>query len=322
MRQPRGMTLIEAVVSLAILSVIMIMASQLTMSMNMVSAEETAETQIQTDLRRAMAELIFLVEESRPVAMWREDQLASKLPHLPKAPDGTYNYNQNEDLKDRGMVYTFTIPLKDINGRLLRKGTTVVNKYDHGEAVYGSGDMGSGSEYNDGTAGSDKNTYSVFFLPNGEVLDEAVEGIDMDANGVTNERFVYGGLFISDDSTQQIRQITGRIALKRFTGLAGIYTTAQEMERSADGRGKVFYLEREDWIEDTGADPNGVYDNYNNDSMPSDPNGNGRWDVKMIIRFYFPMITEDSRRGKVARLRAIETRINYFRNTYKKDKDK
>lgn len=84
----------------------------------------------------------------------------------------------------------------------------------------------------------------------------------------------------------------------------------------------MFYLEREDWIEDTGADPNGVYDNYNNDSMPSDPNGNGRWDVKMIIRFYFPMITEDSRRGKVARLRAIETRINYFRNTYKKDKDK
>jgi len=329
MKTPRGMTLVEAVVSLAILAIIMVIAAQLTMSMNMISAEETAETQIQTDLRRAMTELVFLIEESRPVALWREDQIATQLPHLPKAPDNTYNYNQNEDLKDRGMAFTFTTPLKDINGRLRTKGTTFADKNDHGLVLYGSGDMGTGQEYNTPMVGNPsvidplslKNTYTVFFVPNGDVLDEAVEGVDMDGNGVTNERFVYGALYHSDDATGLIRTITGRIAIKRFVGLAALYTAAQEQLRSADGRGKIFYLEHEGFIEDAGAAPNGVYDNYNHDSM-TDANANSRWDVKMIIRFYCPMITDDPRRGKVVRLKAVESRINYFRNTYKNSEEK
>lgn len=318
------MTLVEAVVSLAILSIILVAAAQLTMSMNMISTEESAETQIQTDLRRAMAELIFLIEESRPIALWREDQIAAQLPFLPKAPDGTYNYNQNEDLLDRGMVFTFSIPLKEITGRLQVKGVSYADRFNPGEARYGAGDMGADpvtAEYAKDNGAAQKNTYSVFFLPDGEVLDEAVEQVDMDTNGVMTDKFIYGGLFICQDNTGAIRQITGRIAIKRFVGLAGIYTNSvtDQYNRAIDGRGKIFFLECELFKEDELEPPNGVYDTYNNDSMPSDPNDNSRWDVKMIIRFYCPMITNDPRRGKVSRLRAVETRINYFRNTYKKD---
>lgn len=329
MRQPRGMTLVEAVVSLAILAVILVIASQLTMSMNMISAEETAENQIQTDLRRAMSELVFLIEESRPVAMWREDQIATQLPHLPKAPDNTYNYNGNEDTKDRGLSFTYTLPLKDITGRLRTKGTTAADKTDHGQVLYGSGDMGSGQEFYTALASNSavidpaslKNTYTIFFRPTGEVLDEAVEGVDIDGNGLANERFIFGTLNHSDDATGVIRTITGRIAIKRFIGLATLYTAAQEMERSRDGRGKIFYLECEDVQEDTSAERNGIYDNLNADTF-TDGNQNSRWDVKMIIRFYCPMVDNDPRRGKVIRLRAVETRVNYFRNTYKQSESK
>lgn len=321
-RAPRGMTLIETVMSLTILSVILLIASQLSMSMSAVTAEETAETQVQTDLRRAMSELIFLLEESRPVAMWKENQISVKLPHLPTAPDGTYNYNQNEDLKDRGLCFTFSVPIKEVSGRLRRKGTTSANKLDYGQVFYGAGDGGANleSEYVAGV--NEQNSYTVFFLPNGEVLDEAVEGIDLDSNGVSTDKFIYGGLFLSQDNTQQIRQITGRIAIKKFVGLGSLYPLlADEFPaRFDDRRGKCFLLEYEPFVDGGGGDANGIYDAQFNDDFPNDTNGNNIWDVKMIIKFYFPRVENDPRRGKVFRLRAVETRINYFRNTYKRNR--
>lgn len=318
-RSQRGLTLIEAVMSMAILSIILLIASQLSMSMSEITAEETAETQVQTDLRRAMSELIFLMEESRPVAMWREDQLGAKLPHLPKAPDGTYNYNQNEDLKDRGLCFTFSVPIKQLTGQLQRKGTTSANNIDYGQAYYGAGDGGAGleAEYIAGTA-KESNTYTVFFLPNGQIFDEAVEKVDLDADGTMTDKFIYGGLFLSQDNTQQIRQLTGRIAIKKFIGLATLYPTAADQfpARNDDRRGKCFILECEPWGPD--GNDNGIYDASQTDGWDNDTNGNSLWDVKMIIKFYFPNVVNDPRRGKITRLRAVETRINYFRNSYKK----
>lgn len=318
-QMPRGMTLIESVMSLAILSVILLIASQLSMSMSEVTAEETAETQVQTDLRRAMSELVFLLEESRPVALWREDQIAANLPHLPKAPDGTYNYNGNEDTRDRGMCFTFTLPIKEVSGKLRRKGTARINSEDAGQAFYGAGDGGADlpDEYVAGDDVKKHNTYTVFFLPNGEVLDEAVEGKDLDANGVATDKFIYGGLFISQDNTQQIRQITGRIAIKKFVGLKALYPTAFDefKYRSRDRRGVCFCLEYEEYQLDD--NDNGIYDSSAGDKWESDDNKNDLWDVKMIIKFYFPNIQNDPRRGRIFRMRAVETRVNYFRNTYK-----
>jgi len=324
-RMPRGMTLIEAVMSMAILSIILLIASQLSMSMSEVTAEETAETQVQTDLRRAMSELVFLLEESRPVALWREDQIAAKLPHLPKAPDGTYNYNGNEDLRDRGLCFTFSIPIKQVTGRLQRKPTN--NSVDAGQAYYGAGDGGAAteSEYIGNNNAFRMNTYTIFFVPNGKELKESDEGIDLDSNGVMTDTFIYGGLYIAQDNTAQIRQITGRIAIKKFIGLKALYPNPSDEfpgGRYEDRRGKCFFLEHESFVDNdaNGPEGNGIYDPLTTgDDFDNgmDGNSNNQWDVKMIIKFYFPVVQNDPRRGKVFRLRAVETRVNYFRNSYK-----
>jgi len=298
------------------------------MSMSEVTAEETAETQVQTDLRRAMSELVFLLEESRPVALWREDQLAAKLPHLPKAPDGTYNYNGNEDFRDRGLCFTFTTPIKEVSGVLQRKKTN--RPLDAGQAYYGAGDGGADDtlEYVASENAKILNTYTVFFLPNGKELKESVEGIDLDSNGVMTDVFLYGGLYLSQDNTGQIRQITGRIAIKKFIGLKALYPNPGDEfpgGRYDDRRGKCFFLEYESFTDydANGPEGNGIYDPLvTGDEFETgqDGNGNSQWDVKMIIKFYFPIVQNDPRRGKVFRLRAVETRINYFRNSYKKNK--
>lgn len=323
-----GFTLVEAVVATAILAIILVIASQVSIGLSAITAEETDETQVQTDMRRALSEIIFLIEESRPVAMWREDQLATKLPHIAGGElptvSGTmnhpYNFNGNEDLRDRGMAFTFAVPLKTTDGRLLSQKFTAGSE-TFGQSRYGSGDMGAGNPFSLNDLSTALNTYTVFFRPNGEMFNEAAEGEDIDNNGVTNDVFIYGGLFISNDRTAEIRQITGRIAVKRFLGMPGLYSDYEsvgpggtaKVERDYDGRGKVFFLECEPMTED--PNDNGIVDK----EIPTDDykvgNDNSRWDVKMYIRFYFAVTRDDPRRGKVTRLRALNTRVNYFRNT-------
>lgn len=301
----------EAVISAAILSVILMISSQVSINLSAITAEETDEVQMQTDVRRAVAEVAFLLEESKPVALWRENQLLIERPHIPSsiAPDGspTVDTNGNGSTSDRGMAFSFATPLKTTDGRpLIKRYSPTTNPTRFGHTAYGVGDMGDGVEH---TLIDTKkmNSYTIFFQADGEVYDESVEGVDIDNNLLTNDYFIYGGLFLSNDRTQEIRQITGRIALKRQLG-----TIADN-----DGRGKVFYFEAEPIVTD--SNDNGIYDKdsiYSLDEFrDSDANPNGQWDVKMFIRFYFPITRDDARRGRVTRMRAVSARVNYFRNT-------
>lgn len=323
-RRSGGFTLVEAVVATAILAVILLIASQVSIGLSAITAEESDETQIQTDVRRAISEITFLIEESRPVAMWREDQLASKLPHIAggtlPSVSGTntnpYNFNGNEDMKDRGLAFTFAVPMKATDGRVLSQ-KYVFGMETFGYSRYGSGNMGASSAFSLIDPVSARNTYTVFFRPDGNMYNEAAEDVDIDSNGTKTDVFIFGGLFITHDATGEERQITGRIAIKRFIGLSTFYPdynpTNDRPERDYDGRGKVFFLECEKLDRD--ENDNGVYDREMPNDSFIDRSEDNRWDVKMSIRFYFLVTRDDPRRGKVTRLRALNTRVNYFRNT-------
>lgn len=284
-----GFTLVEAMISLAVLSAVMLGISSFMMTQSRIQIEEETATGIQTHLRRTLNELAFELEESRPVLITTD-----------------------------GRQYGYCMPLKQANGSLILDGPEAdsqfgvpdkVSSANWQSAVYDKDDSAKRNNYfilafrprvivDSGTpvrpAPQDprqilnENDLNQDFDGDGDEEDviegfaESVIGQDLNEDGDLSDVYVYGNM-------EQIRMDTGTV---RWTG--GKF--------AIPFGGKVFSVEAET-VTPPYANPEktqySIYDRVSNSI--DDTNNNLKWDASILIMVWFLELREEAVRLKVSR---------------------
>ncbi|MBE7466344.1 MAG: prepilin-type N-terminal cleavage/methylation domain-containing protein [Planctomycetes bacterium] len=219
-RARAGFTLLEAVLSMAILTVLIVAFHGLLVAQNLVATEEFAETDLQTRLRRVMNEMVFQVEESRPLA-----------------------------LSDDGLSFTYVLPLKATNGQIDWSST--------GAVAFGTGDMGNHVAFGNNAAGGEQTnaTYTIKFVKPGDpeaafvppiqTISEAAVQEDLNKDGDSTDTFTISSLvFMRNDQAVGAgnpRVLAGRCCVELTGGVTA----------------RVFNLDSEPFVD---KNDNNIYD--------------------------------------------------------------
>jgi type II secretory pathway pseudopilin PulG len=288
-QRARGFTLLEAVVSTAILSVVLLGLSTFMLSQARIQIEEESATAAQTHLRRALTELAFELEESRPIRITTD-----------------------------GLEYGYCMPLKRPNGSLILDGPEAETPFGIPEKV--TPDDWEAAAYEAKDAVKRNNHFTLAFRPRvimdsgshvrpppqdpRQILDEydadkdfsgdgdrddlvegfadAALGRDLNQDGDLADVYIYGNM-------EKARVDNG---LVRWTG--GTFAIPYG--------GKVFSLEAET-VTPPYADPQqtqyGIYDRVSN--AIEDTNVNLKWDASVLIMVWFLELREDAPRLNVSR---------------------
>lgn len=290
-RQGRGFSLLESVISVAILSVILLSMSSFMLSQTRIEVEEQSSTSIQTHLRRTISELVFELEESRPVLISVD-----------------------------GKRYGHCMPLKHADGRLILDGPEADSHY--GIPEKSSPSAWESAEY-DGTHGTKKNNYfELVFRPRTVTNDGVqVRPTPRDSRQLLSEGVIGEDLNEDGDEGDQVEGFAESMLgqdLNRDGDLLDIWVYGNMEQRRLDvgtvrwtgGRfaipfgGKVFSLEAETVTPpyaDTDRTLHSVFKEGTNSL--EDRNGNGKWDASIQIMVWFLDAQDAALRLKVARAR-------------------
>ena len=181
-RCPRGFTILEAMISTAVVGVLMVGFIQILTTGTMLQRNEFSETNVESSIRNSMENLVFEIQEARYGGLTFA---------------GTIRY-------DYGDSFTYSVPMKDVDGRPVLDA--------NGAFQFGTGYPGAF------TVGA---TYTIVFIAgtrSEDTIKESVLGQDVNGDGDIDDTFEVGTLRQTcSDNTAYLRTLGGLVV--RDTGV-------------------------------------------------------------------------------------------------------